>query len=35
MTDSESYAYETTVVRMDSGNGEHDEMGHRAIVCFD
>jgi hemoglobin len=34
-TYSESYGDETTVVRMHSGNGEHDEMNHRAIACFD
>jgi hemoglobin len=32
---SESYGDETTVVRMHSGNGEHDEMNRRAIACFD
>ena len=26
---------ETTVVRMHSGNGKHDEMDRRAIACFD
>jgi hypothetical protein len=26
---------ETTVVKMHSGNGEHDEMNRRAIACFD
>lgn len=26
---------ETTVVRMHSGNGEHDEMDERAIACFE
>lgn len=26
---------ETTVVRMHSGNGQHDEMDRRAIACFD
>ena len=26
---------ETSVVRMHSGNGRHDEMDHRAIACFD
>src|SRR6516164_10328674 len=34
-TYSESYGDETTVVRMHSGNGEHDEMDCRAIACFD
>jgi hemoglobin len=32
---SDSYGDETTVVRMHSGNGEHDEMNRRAIACFD
>ena len=32
---SDSYGDETTVVKMHSGNGEHDEMDHRAIACFD
>jgi hemoglobin len=26
---------ESSVVRMHSGNGAHDEMDHRAIACFD
>src|SRR5262247_1833651 len=26
---------ETTVVRLHSGNGPHDEMDRRAIACFD
>jgi len=34
-TYSESYGDETSVVRMHSGNGEHDEMDRRAIACFD
>src|SRR5690242_21602538 len=34
-TYSESYGDETTVVRMHSGNGEHDEMNCRVIACFD
>src|SRR6201997_4350915 len=34
-TYSDSYGDETTVVRMHSGNGEHDEMDRRAIVFFD
>src|SRR6201991_1130021 len=34
-TYSDSYGDETTVVRMHSGNGEHDEMDERAIACFD
>jgi hemoglobin len=32
---SESYADETAVVRIHSGNGMHDEMDRRAIACFD
>jgi len=32
---SEAYGDETAVVRMHSGNGEHDDMNHRAIACFD
>ena len=32
---SESYGDETSVVRMHSGNGEHEEMDRRAIACFD
>lgn len=32
---SGSYGDETKVVRMHSGNGEHDEMNQRAIACFD
>lgn len=32
---SESYGDETTVVRMHSGNGMHEEMDRRAIACFD
>ena len=32
---SDSYGDETTVVKMHSGNGEHDEMSRRAIACFD
>ena len=32
---SESYGDETAVVRIHSGNGVHDEMDRRAIVCFD
>lgn len=34
-TYSEKYGDESTVVRMHSGNGEHDEMNNRAIACFD
>lgn len=29
------YGDESTVVRMHSGNGPHDEMNERAIACFD
>src|SRR4051812_9010481 len=32
---SNSYADETFVVKMHSGNGVHDEMNLRAIACFD
>jgi hemoglobin len=32
---SESYGDETRVVKIHSGNGEHDEMDRRAIACFD
>ena len=32
---SQVYGDETHVVRMHSGNGEHDEMDQRAIACFD
>src|SRR5437016_11061645 len=32
---SASYGDETTVVKMHSGNGEHEEMDRRAIACFD
>ena len=34
-TYSEYYGNEATVVRIHSGNGEHDEMNRRAIACFD
>ncbi|HEX4486986.1 MAG TPA: hypothetical protein VH088_12000 [Terriglobales bacterium] len=34
-TNSDSYGDETSVVKMHSGNGEHDEMDRRAIACFD
>jgi hemoglobin len=30
-----AYGDETTVVRMHSGNGPHEEMDRRAIACFD
>jgi hemoglobin len=29
------YGDETSVVRLHSGNGEHEEMDRRAIACFD
>ena len=32
---SEAYGDETSVVRIHSGNGVHDEMDRRAIACFD
>jgi hemoglobin len=32
---SESYGDETSVARIHSGNGVHDEMDRRAIACFD
>ena len=32
---SEAYGDETSVVRLHSGNGPHDEMDRRAIACFD
>jgi hemoglobin len=34
-TFSDSYGNETSVVRIHSGNGLHDEMDRRAIECFD
>jgi hemoglobin len=34
-TYSAEYGDETSVVRMHSGNGFHDEMDRRAIACFD
>lgn len=34
-TYSSRYGDETSVVRMHSGNGPHDEMNQRAITCFD
>jgi len=34
-TFSDTYGDETSVVRMHSGNGRHDEMDRRAIACFD
>jgi hemoglobin len=32
---SDQYGDETSVVRIHSGNGSHDEMDQRAIACFD
>jgi hemoglobin len=32
---SDAYGDETSVVRMHSGNGPHEEMDRRAISCFD
>jgi len=32
---SENYGDETAVIRMHSGEGEHEEMDRRAITCFD
>ena len=32
---SDRYGDETSVVRMHSGNGRHEEMDQRAIACFD
>jgi len=34
-TYSARYGDETSVVRMHSGNGPHEEMDRRAIACFD
>jgi hemoglobin len=34
-TYSGRYGDETSVVRIHSGNGEHDEMNERGIACFD
>jgi hemoglobin len=34
-TYSRDYGDETSVVRMHSGNGPHEEMDRRAIACFD
>ena len=34
-TFSDDYGDETSVVRMHSGNGQHEEMDGRAIACFD
>jgi hemoglobin len=32
---SKQFGDETSVVRIHSGNGSHEEMDHRAIACFD
>ena len=32
---SGAYGDETSVVRIHSGNGKHDEMNRKAIACFD
>lgn len=32
---SDAYGDETSVVRIHSGNGEHEEMDRLAIACFD
>ena len=32
---SNAYGDETSVVRLHSGNGPHDEMDRRAVACFD
>ncbi|WP_020386126.1 group II truncated hemoglobin [Kribbella catacumbae] len=32
---TDSYGSETSVVRMHSGNGPHEEMDRRAVACFD
>ena len=34
-TYTEQFGGETSVVRIHSGNGEHEEMDQRAIACFD
>jgi hemoglobin len=34
-TYSDRYGDETSVVRIHSGNGRHDEMDKRAVTCFD
>lgn len=34
-TYSEQFGGETSVVRIHSGNGQHEEMDQRAIACFD
>ena len=32
---TEQYGDESSVVRMHSGNGPHEEMNRRAVACFD
>jgi len=32
---SDAYGDESSVVKIHSGNGEHEEMNQRAIACFD
>jgi len=32
---SDTYGDETSVVKIHSGNGKHDDMDRRAIACFD
>jgi hemoglobin len=32
---SDRYGDETSVVRLHSGNGQHEEMDRRAVACFD
>ncbi len=32
---SDEYGDESSVVRLHSGNGSHEEMDRRAIICFD
>ena len=34
-TYTDRYGDESTVVRLHSGNGEHDDMNRRAVDCFD
>jgi hemoglobin len=34
-TYSDTYGDETSVVRIHSGNGPHEEMDRRAVACFD
>jgi hemoglobin len=34
-TFTQRYGHESAVVRMHSGNGPHDDMDQRAILCFD